>query len=55
MKYFIVWTTGFCGTIDNYYSAESEDDAYLSALQDFRHDDIEDVEEITEDDYILHH
>ena len=54
MKYFIVWTTNLHGhgTIANYYEATDTDDAFEKAMQDHYYDYIEDIEEITEEEYI---
>lgn len=56
MAYFVVWTTNRYGhgTDDHYIEASSEDSAYLTAMETTHHDYIEDIEEITEQEYYEH-
>lgn len=51
-NYYRIWIENKSGySIDHYYIAEDETDAYLQAMEEHLHDDIMEVEEITEAEY----
>jgi len=55
MKYWIVWIENNMGrTIDYYFQCETEDEAYIRAMEQHDHDLIDTVEEITEEEFEEH-
>lgn len=53
MKYWCVWVSRpwYTSNEDIYIEAESEDDALLEAMEEYDHDNIDSIEEVTEEEY----